>query len=788
METEIVKELNKSLSQPSTSQESCQIKKCIKPKLVIKEKIAIPEPEIDVFTRFINICLEKRNDDITIKILDKLRKRYEKLEPICLNNEELKSFIEDIIQNILKTDEKKFYFYIEEVSNEIKRLNCESKIVQIDEKYANTENNKLDKVEINENIVLEQENHTLSENYIPLENHALSKNDLHKLKKLNKAIRKCQQRIKILETQEVDFDDEEDSTYIQEDRYKRKLIELCALRSKLIGDKSVKKQIYKQLLRLKDIPGKITGIRVLDEAILTFINSSIKKVNRLKHIKNPTAIADFLTVPDYHDIIQCISDCNNQEDLELTDRKIKMLALTAHQSLVHYLKKQRICESQNYLSFYGESKGDPAITNDELHTKLQQNKEKGDRKLENIFKQYEKKEELTASEEDQQTLGNTCSEDEDKNENEKTESNVNLTEKNVEKIFKSSEEKEENLESSNFEDKSQQNDRKTNDKQTDKTKRIITFAQIEISPRKLVEKNLENSFKNSEEIEQLSPVDRIHETLKNIDFDRIHQQNEKCTNDDEKEETKETNLPAENEKLAEKEDRVEGRLEKILKNSEDNERLLLGDENQQTLENANLNKHIKVHNNICFSESKAPEENVDVNKKKKWIGQEFRYAIKVRSFAKPPDSWKDSSSPEKVEQNLSLPKQQRIADLPTPGFIDLTSEQNYRLPSTSAIVSNPLAINNRRMPVNNAVLLKNIISNYKIPFHQNDVKGPKIATLKNVCVVNPKIGQAMTYVPKTNILLSNVNPDNNLNHVPNTLSSNTVISPCLTVRLQENNT
>jgi hypothetical protein len=314
-ETRIVELSNNNLSSsPSTSQEPHKIRKVIKPLLVIKEKVSIPEPEIDVFAKFMKICVEKRSDNVTVKILDKLQKRYNKTKPIFERNSEFNLFISRMIDNVLNIDQKKFYFYIQEVNNEIKRLSYESKIVQYNENNSNVSNDQIDDTGTNEEMILEQEN-----------NITLSKYDLYKLKKLDKTIKKCQQKITELETQEVNFDEEEDSIYLQEDRYKRKLIELCTLRSKIIGDKSMKKEIYKKPLRIKDIPDKLTNIKIIDEAIITFVNNDIKKMNKLKHIKNPTAIADFLTIPDYNDIIQCISDCNNTEDLELSEKKIKML-------------------------------------------------------------------------------------------------------------------------------------------------------------------------------------------------------------------------------------------------------------------------------------------------------------------------------------------------------------------------------------------------------------------------------------------------------------------------------
>jgi hypothetical protein len=179
---------------------------------------------------------------------------------------------------------------------------------------------------------------------------------------------------------------------------------------------------------------------------------------------------------------------------------------------------------------------------------------------------------------------------------------------------------------------------------------------------------------------------------------------------------------------------------------------------------------------------------LDIDDEDKCSSEKTPYVIKVRSFAKPPDSWKDSLPSEKVKQNFTAHTQQVVnEDLVTPTLVDLSTDKYSRLPCTSTQIINPLAINNRRIQINKNVVLKKVISNYKIPLHNSDVKSTKIATFKNVCVVNTKkTEQTITYT-QTNILVNNT-PASNLNHVPNTLSTNAIVKPCKTVKLQKINT
>ncbi|KAJ8672803.1 hypothetical protein QAD02_004063 [Eretmocerus hayati] len=273
-------------------------KKVIKPQLIVKEKVTIPDPLDDIFANLIKTCEQKRKDSQSIKAYSHLQEMYDEMDPRYKNNEE------------------------------------------------------------------------------------------KHIKKIEAAIEECRVRITELEEREVDFEDDDDSAYIREDRYKRRYIQLCKMLSDLVEDQVLKKQIYKRQLKRKDITDEMTGISSVDQDILDFVNASIREVNKLKHVENFNKMPDYIRLPDYVDVLGCIEKSNKKRNLDLSKKKMEKMAQSAFKAVGNYLKMQRIQESRNYLHDLVNDDVDPATTNSELREKLQVNKKKGDKNLDEIFKKY----------------------------------------------------------------------------------------------------------------------------------------------------------------------------------------------------------------------------------------------------------------------------------------------------------------------------------------------------------------------------------------------------------------
>jgi hypothetical protein len=264
---------------------------------------------------------------------------------------------------------------------------------------------------------------------------------------------------------------------------------------------------------------------------------------------------------------------------------------------VHFLKKQRINESLNYLSSYVENEADPASTNDELNEKLQQNKEKGDKKLQSIFIKYEEKEKLLLNNEEQQS-SESCN--------------------------------------SNYESK-----------QDEKTDEINTFNKNEISQEKrdALEKSLQSILNNSKEKEHLFSKDENQPTLISCDSHNENKDAKKYETNIHKDKQSLIDILEENEQIQDKEDLVEKNLEKLFQNCEQKEQVLLSDSKQQNLENPNSENNNKPKDKQCktntlkdkikeitiFDRDEESEEKVDSRKEASYEENKNKNSLELHS-------------------------------------------------------------------------------------------------------------------------------------------------------------
>lgn len=75
-------------------------------------------------------------------------------------------------------------------------------------------------------------------------------------------------------------------------------------------------------------------------------------------------------------------------------------------------------------------------------------------------------------------------------------------------------------------------------------------------------------------------------------------------------------------------------------------------------------------------------------------------------------SWKDPQSlSQESNKRTEIPNQQEHSTENEPYCIDLTNEPEKHSPKSTRIL-NPLAVSQRRIPVQNVVVVKNVINNY----------------------------------------------------------------------------
>ncbi|KOX75480.1 Death domain-associated protein 6 [Melipona quadrifasciata] len=380
-----------------TKKKGMEDKILLRPKLIVKEKRTISSVEQDIFPMFISLCLQKDRSDDMKKIVNKLKRRYEQLDPSYANSEAFIDFLNEKRNEIMESN-CKLYTYINEVMNEMKN-NCKGKwTLSSNSKSYFSGGNKLNK-DSNSNIstamcsnMSHTSNSIINDNEIALTN----KNDEEeqekefavqkKIGKILKAMKKCEKIIKKLEESEIDFDDENNSSYIKLEKYKYRMVELYNKYCEY-SDENI--DAGRQYLRPKHF--STTGIVSVDHAITSFINSKILKRNKLKKVGDFTKALIF---PDYNDILKCVTKCDELHSLGLNDRTrqdivysiyVHMLIVIAKKAFIglgEYLQRCRRNDYWDTFSLFLEGKeDDPALKDTELAEKLIKNKKMGETKL-----------------------------------------------------------------------------------------------------------------------------------------------------------------------------------------------------------------------------------------------------------------------------------------------------------------------------------------------------------------------------------------------------------------------
>ena len=298
---------------------SSWFKEVYKPKLIIKEREILYDDEQDLFLTFINTCLKRDPSEDMKEIVKKLKKRHERLHPSFVNSDRFKELLIEK-QKLIAEHDGKLFIHIQNIKDEMKNgIRTSVGIEKNLRKRIDTRDNNDD----NKNSVKDEKIDTYEE-----------RRRRKKAMMILKSIEVCKKRIKQLEEEEVDFDDDEGSSYIKEDKYKKKLVELWNAYCKYSGEKVDADRVY---LRPKDIPS--TSIPEVDQAIKSFINSKISQRNKL--IAKGKSIVDTVIFPDYIDILNTIAKCNEEKKLGLS-KTAQEIKGQIYYKYIFYLKKNRL--------------------------------------------------------------------------------------------------------------------------------------------------------------------------------------------------------------------------------------------------------------------------------------------------------------------------------------------------------------------------------------------------------------------------------------------------------------
>jgi len=188
-------------------------------------------------------------------------------------------------------------------------------------------------------------------------------------KKLERALALCEKKIRQLEETEVDFDDDNDSVYILEAKYKKRYMEIYR---KLAACN----KLSSNLDRRSDKQFKFEDSKYVN------INLKLSKfVNRTKQF------------PDFVDIRQLVEETNQAQSLNLSEIQIHNEAEHIFQAVGKKLKNRRAhddCDSL-YSHFKELRPVDPADNDTSLQEKLQNQQLAGKKRIDKVFQDYVEK-------------------------------------------------------------------------------------------------------------------------------------------------------------------------------------------------------------------------------------------------------------------------------------------------------------------------------------------------------------------------------------------------------------
>ncbi|XP_022234740.2 daxx-like protein [Drosophila obscura] len=194
--------------------------------------------------------------------------------------------------------------------------------------------------------------------------------DAH-IRRMNIALHRINKRIQALENAEVDWDDDDNSSYLTVERYKKRACEIYEKICDLTGESKSAFRQLKQPIRFEDSP-----YPQFNRVLSSF-------VNRMQEF------------PDYHDVLQLLEHCNKMNEMGLASFEMKRIAGDAFLSVGRLLQSKRKKDLYETANHFTGSVKDPAATDPELMAKLKANAKKHT-KISDVLAKYSREQDLNA--------------------------------------------------------------------------------------------------------------------------------------------------------------------------------------------------------------------------------------------------------------------------------------------------------------------------------------------------------------------------------------------------------
>ncbi|XP_030765534.1 uncharacterized protein LOC115889623 [Sitophilus oryzae] len=188
--------------------------------------------------------------------------------------------------------------------------------------------------------------------------------NLPKVKMLERTIALLKKRIKKLETTEVNFEEDNNSAYIQLDRYQNRL------------NKVYKK--YCQYIKRNPYSGRATHDKI------TFVTSNYNEINQAISKKYNNS----LHFPNYYELEQFIKKTVTKHKLNLNDDEVKVESRKCLKTLGSILQKKRRQDLYDSHLDFIEFSEDPATKDPSLESVLKKSLVEGEQKIKELCQKY----------------------------------------------------------------------------------------------------------------------------------------------------------------------------------------------------------------------------------------------------------------------------------------------------------------------------------------------------------------------------------------------------------------
>ncbi|EDW80367.1 uncharacterized protein Dwil_GK18723 [Drosophila willistoni] len=318
-----------------------------------------PPPLIPEYAELLQLSRETDKSSDMERLIDiKLMKYYNNVHEKFVKSRGFRKMVQSTIEKI-KYDPEMIYLHLKGVVDELRVRRKGRTITAIEEKK---EENTTTEKQSNQPLASTSTETSLGDKRLD-----------ERVRKLNRTLYTITKRITALEEADVDWNDDDDSSYLQVERFKKRACQIYEKICDLTGENKSAHSQLKQPFVFKDTP-----YPQFNRTLSSF-------VNRMQEF------------PDYHDVLRLLEHCNKEKDLGLANFEMKRIAHDAFVKVGRLLQERRKTDLYETVTHFTANAKDPAAADPELLAKLKDNQKK-QTKISDVLAKYAREQELTAEE------------------------------------------------------------------------------------------------------------------------------------------------------------------------------------------------------------------------------------------------------------------------------------------------------------------------------------------------------------------------------------------------------